>query len=318
MLQVRVLGAAAGGGLPQWNCACECCRCARAGARGVIPQTQSSVAVSSDGDHWVLLNASPDLRQQITANPVLHPREGKRHTPIAAVVVTNPDVDHVAGLLTLREGERFALLATPRVHAILRQNAIFEVLRADRVIRREIKLDEPVRVDPQGRRGFENREPGAGELEIRLFAVPGKVALYLECPDVEHLPETLSEDTVGVEVRDPASGTRLLYVPGCSRLTPELRERLRGAPLVLFDGTVFRDDELIAQGLGQKTGARMGHLAMSGPLGSLAQFAGLGVRRRVFVHINNSNPVWLADSPERAEVERAGWEIARDGMELRL
>jgi pyrroloquinoline quinone biosynthesis protein B len=268
-----------------------------------VPQTQSSIAVSSDGARWVLLNASPDLRQQIQACPALHPREGPRHSPIAAVVLTNADVDHVAGLLTLRERGRFGLFATPGVHAVLERSRIFDVLQADCVRRCELKLEEAARIE---------------RLDVRLFAVPGKVPLYLEPTDAECDAEALSEDTVAVEVSDPSGPARLSYIPGCSRITPELRARLRGAPLVLFDGTLFRDDELIVQGLGRKTGSRMGHVPMSGPGGSLAQFADLGVARRLFVHINNSNPVWLADSAERAAIRAAGWELARDGMELEL
>ena len=306
MLRVRVLGAAAGGGLPQWNCACECCRCARAGERGVQPQTQSSIAVSADdGRHWVLFNASPDLRQQIEATPALWPQAAPRPSPIAAVVLTSADVDHVAGLLSLRERQPFALHATPGVHALLARSPIFDVLQRDRVRRCELKLEERARIDA-----------GDAALDVRLFAVPGKVPLYLEPAEAELRTSELSENTVAVEIGDPASAQRLFYVPGCAALTPELRARLRDAPLVLFDGTVYRDDELLAQGIGQKTGARMGHLAMSGPQGSLTGFANLRVARKLFVHINNSNPVWLADSPERRSVHEAGWEIARDGMEL--
>jgi pyrroloquinoline quinone biosynthesis protein B len=317
MLRIRVLGAAAGGGLPQWNCACECCRCARSGARGVRPQTQSSIAVSADGEHWVLLNASPDLRAQIEANPALQPRTVPRGSPIAAVVLTSADVDHVAGLLTLRERQPFALFATPRVHSLLARSGIFDVLSPDYVRRWEAKLEQPVAIEPELCRGLP-AAAGAGRIEVRLFAVPGKLALYLESGERTLDTRAVTEDTVAAEICDPATGARCFYVPGCAALTPELRDRLRGAPLVLFDGTVFRDDELARQGLGEKTGGRMGHLSMSGERGSLAGFADLGVGRRIFVHINNSNPVWLEDSPERAAVHAAGWEIGRDGMEIQL
>jgi pyrroloquinoline quinone biosynthesis protein B len=302
MLRIRVLGAAAGGGLPQWNCGCECCTCARRGERGVVPQTQSSIAASADGERWILCNASPDLRQQLAAAPALHPRE-RRHTPVAAVVLTNADVDHVAGLLSLRERQPFILAATARVHAALAASRVFDVLQADCVERVELALDRPARL--------------AG-LEVTPFAVPGKVALWLEDPAAGPGLGTQTGDSVALALRNPETGERAFYAPACSALSPELTARLRGAELVLFDGTLWRDDELVAAGLGAKTGRRMGHLSMSGEDGSLALFRELEVKRKVFIHLNNSNPVWFADSPERAAVREAGWEVACDGLELEL
>ena len=143
MLRVLVLGSAAGGGFPQWNCNCEACRRARAGDKGAIARTQSSVAVSADGSHWFLLNASPDLRQQINANPPLYPQDGLRHSPIAGVVLTNGDIDHVAGLLTLRESSPLAVYATARVHRVLTSNSVFGVLNPDLVLRREMEHNWP-------------------------------------------------------------------------------------------------------------------------------------------------------------------------------
>jgi pyrroloquinoline quinone biosynthesis protein B len=334
VLRVLVLGAAAGGGLPQWNCACACCTAARHGTHGVTPQTQSSIAVTADGESFLLVNASPDLRTQVAAHPALHPRPARRepsdcaaarrsarpgsaplrHSPIGAVLLTNADVDHVAGLLTLREKEPFTLLATSRVQDALRQSRIFDVLDPAYVTRRALALDVVETLDPGRCRGEASGARACGEIEVRLFSVPGKVALYLE--DASQGPGlgTVVEDTVAVELRDPRSRARCFYVPGCASLTVELCDRLRGASVVLFDGTVWSDDEMIAQGAGLKTGARMGHMAMAGSRGSLEGFASLGVGRKLYVHINNTNPVWLADSPERAAVARAGWEIAHDGM----
>jgi pyrroloquinoline quinone biosynthesis protein B len=325
VLRVLVLGAAAGGGLPQWNCACECCDAARAGKRGVVPQTQSSIAVTTDGEHFLLLNASPDIRAQLSAHPQLHPRpvphasqqtptSAVRHSPIGAVVLTNADVDHTAGLLTLREKEPFALFATSRVLDALRGSRIFDVLDPAFVARRPLALDVVETIHPGRCRGA-SPDGGAGEVQIRLFAVPGKVALYLEDASRPGLG-TVVEDTVAVEIRDPQTGATCFYIPGCAALTQGLCDRLRGASLVMFDGTVWRDDEMIAQGAGAKTGARMGHMAMSGPHGSIEGFAALCVQRKVYVHINNTNPVWLADSPERVTLARAGWELAWDGMEI--
>jgi pyrroloquinoline quinone biosynthesis protein B len=299
-LRALVLGAAAGGGLPQWNCRAACSASVWQGK--LRPATQSSLAVSGDGDAWVLLNASPDLRSQIVATPQLQPRAGAglRNSPIRAVVLTNGDIDHIAGLLTMRERQAFTLWTTPAIAGVLDSNPIFEVLDRALVERRTVALGEPF-------------HPAEG-LQLRLFAVPGKVALYLEGGAVE--TDLLGEQTAGVELTDGQSTA--YYIPGCARMVPDLAERLRGAALVFFDGTVFHDDEMIRAGVGSKTGRRMGHMAMAGAEGSLAAFAGLDVRRKVYVHMNNTNPVWLPDSPERAEVEAAGWEVAQDGMEVAL
>jgi len=304
-MYIKVLGSAAGGGFPQVNCNCANCADVRAGRPGLTPRTQSSLAVSRDGDAWVLLNASPDLRQQITATPALAPRadQGVRSSPIKAVLLTNGDVDHIAGLLSLREGVRFTLYATPRVLAALAANSIFNVLDSERVPRTVLPLNRPVEL--------------AEGLAAEAFAVPGKVALYLEAEATPGLG-TREGDTIGIKVTEPATGAAFYYIPGCAEVDGTLAARLRGASLVLFDGTLYTDDEMIAQGLSEKTGRRMGHISMAGTDGSLAAFAALGVRRRVYVHINNSNPILRADGPERAEVERAGWEIAVDGMEIRL
>jgi pyrroloquinoline quinone biosynthesis protein B len=264
--------------------------------------------VSADGADWLLLNASPDLRQQILSNRALHPREKGRHSPVVAVALTNADVDHVAGLLTLRERQKFALFASARVHAALRRNPIFGVLAPELVARHELALGQSVRA--VGGRG------GTPGLDLTAFAVPGKVALYLE--DASSGPGfgTQPGDTVGLDIA--AGGKRVVYIPGCAEMPASLRSRLEGADLIFFDGTLWRDDEMIAAGLGAKTGRRMGHMSIAGEGGSLAAFAGLAVGRKVFVHMNNTNPILLDDSPERAEVERAGWEIARDGMEIVL
>jgi len=301
---IKVLGSAAGGGFPQANCNCRNCADARAGKPGLRRRTQSSLAVSPDGMRWVLLNASPDVRQQIEATPELAPHGRElRSSPIAAVVLTNGDVDHVAGLLGLREGLAFRLYASERVLAILASNPIFNVLDHDRVPRIPLQLGDAVEVMPS--------------LHLEAFAVPGKVALYMEDETAGPSLGTQAGDTLGLKVSD-ASGRAFFYVPGCAAVDLELARRLTGAALVLFDGTLYTDDELIAQGLSSKTGKRMGHISMSGPDGSMAAFAPLDVKRRIYLHMNNSNPVLREGSAERAAVERAGWEVAFDGMEIRL
>ena len=301
---VKVLGSAAGGGFPQANCNCRNCADVRAGKPGLSQRTQSALAVSRDGERWVLLNASPDIRQQIAATPALAPSPGSglRSSPIVAVALTDGDVDHVAGLLSLREGLAFTLWASQRVLDALAANSIFNVLNPRHVARMALP--------------FGTRMEVGGGLAIGAYPVPGKVALYLE--DARRDFGTREGDRIGLEISDPATGTAFHYIPGCAAIDPALARRLQGARLVLFDGTLYTDDEMIGQRLSDKTGLRMGHMSMSGSQGSLAAFAALRVERRIYLHINNSNPVLRDDGPERAEVQRAGWEVAYDGMEIRL
>jgi len=308
---IKVLGSAAGGGLPQWNCNGRNSRDVRAGLGGLVGRTQSSLAVSADGRRWCLLNASPDIRKQIGDTVELQPHadEGARNSPIEAVLLTNADVDHVAGLLSLRESQAFTLYAADRVLNTLNRNSIFNVLNPDVVTRKEVTFD----------RAFELAGPeGEFGLTARVFAVPGKIALYLEDAEAGANFGSQVGDTVGVEIVEPHTGARFFYIPGCAEIDDRLRERLLDAPLVLFDGTLFTNDEMIDQGLSAKTGARMGHMNMSGDDGSMAAFEDLGVTRRIYIHINNSNPVLRDPSPERKQVAKAGWEIAFDGMEVRL
>ena len=303
----RVLGAAAGGGFPQWNSNAVGCRRARAGDPQAKARTQASVAVSADGDWWFLLNASPDLRQQIEAATCLHPHHGLRSSPIAGVVLTGGDVDAIAGLLTLRERQPFSIYGTARIHQVLDANPIFEVLARDVVTRRCVAVSAPIMlVLPDG---------SPSGLTAELFPVPGKVPLYLE--EAAETPRIVEgEETVGVAISD--GNSRVLFIPGCAGMTDTLAQRLQGADVVLFDGTLWTDDEMVRAGIGGKTGLRMGHMSVSGPNGTLAAFDKLDVQRKILLHINNSNPILLDDSPERAAVEAAGWEVAYDGMEIQL
>ncbi|MEO1309159.1 MAG: MBL fold metallo-hydrolase, partial [Pseudomonadota bacterium] len=235
-IRAQILGAAAGGGLPQWNCGCENCNLAR---KGLIPsQTQSSLSVASASGPWALLNASPDVRAQLAQSVPLHPT-GLRELPLASVMVTNGDIDHVAGLLTLREVQPFTLFATREILAVLSQNPIFDALRENVVTRQPISLSQPFEL--------------ARDLTATAFAVPGKVPLYMEGETVQ--TDLLGEQTVGVELKSGKS--RVYYIPGCAALTSDLRQRLTGAQAVFFDGTLWRDDEMILAGLGAKTGQRM-------------------------------------------------------------
>jgi pyrroloquinoline quinone biosynthesis protein B len=286
------------------------CRLAWAGDKRVRPRTQASLAVSSDGRRWTLLNASPDLRAQILATPALQPRRPGRDSPIAAAALTNGDVDAVAGLLSLRESWPLALYATPRVLSVLAANTIFNVLNPDHVARRPLALGETVDIVTR-----DGRPIG---LSVGTFAVPGKVALYLEDAAIEQRLAQRSEDTIGLMIQAEGAGQRFYYVPACAALDDDLRARIKDAPLLFFDGTLWRDDEMIEAGLGSKTGRRMGHLSLSGADGSIAALAKLGVKRKLFIHINNTNPILCAGSPERQGVEAAGWEVAHDGLELSL
>ena len=309
-MQIRVLGSGAGGGFPQWNCNGRLSSAVRQGKPGFRPRTQSSLAISADGESWALLNASPDLRQQINDTPALWPRAdgAARNSPIKAAVLTNGDVDHIIGLINLREAQPLSVYAADRVLATLAANSVFNVLAADKVPRIELPIGRPIAIT------------GAGVdlgIDVEAFPVPGKVALYLEDPSAPGFGSRPT-DTIGLEVRERASGRSFFYIPGCARLDAPLAERLRGAALVFFDGTLFTEDEMLRQGLMAKTGSRMGHMNMSGDDGSMAAFAPLDVKRRIYVHINNSNPVLDETSDERRAVEAAGWEVGYDGMEVRL
>jgi len=308
MLRIRVLGAAAGGGFPQWNANSEASRRARAGDPAARPATQASIAVSADERRWFIINASPDLREQVEANPCLQPAEGVRSTPIAGVVLTNGDVDAIAGLLHLREGTPFALYAGAAVLKVLDDNPVFEVISRSIVPRRPLPLDawQELRTAQE--------EPSG--VEVRAFPAPGKVPLYREAATEEDGMLESSEFTLGLEIR--SGGAHFAYLANCAAISSEVAERLRGMPLAFIDGTLFTDDEMIRQGVGQKTGRRMGHVSISGAEGSMERLRPLGIGRKIYIHINNTNPILLADSPERREVEAEGFEVAHDGMEIRL
>ncbi|HVZ03687.1 pyrroloquinoline quinone biosynthesis protein PqqB [Hyphomicrobium sp.] len=308
---IKVLGSAAGGGFPQWNCNGPQSAKVRAGAAGYKARLQSSLAVSADGENWLLLNASPDIRQQINETPELQPAKSgaKRNSPIKAVVVTNADVDHIIGLVGLREGQPFSIYGSDLVLATLRANSVFNVCNPDIVPRIELPLDKPIPLK------------GAGTdlgITVEAFAVPGKVALFLESGGADANYGSRDGDTIGLKVTDAKTGNAFFYIPGCAEIDAPLAERIRDANLVFFDGTLFEDDEMIKQGLLQKTGKRMGHMSLSGPEGSIAAFGKLNVKRRIYVHINNSNPILDENSEARKVVEDAGWEVGFDGMEVRL
>jgi pyrroloquinoline quinone biosynthesis protein B len=307
---LRVLGAGAGGGFPQWNCACPCCRAVRDGSRPATPRTQSSIAVSADLSTWFLVNASPDLRAQIEASPTLQPRSG-RESPIAAVLLTDAELDHTMGLLLLREGPGITLHATDASVGTLTDGTGFlpTLERYTRVERHRVVPGEDVAL-------------GAG-LAYRAFDVPTEKKARFARGDPAQRSTALGPDVdegrvVGYRFTDSASGRTAVYLPGVQEITPAVHDELAGADVVLVDGTTWTDDEMVRLGLASKTARDMGHLAVGGPGGSLEVLAGLPAERRIYVHINNTNPMLLEDSLEHAAVTARGVEIAADGLEVEV
>ena len=293
---LRVLGSAAGGGSPQWNCGCPVCAAVRSGAG--VPRTQSSVAVSADRRRWFLINASPDVRTQIEAFPPLHPR-GDRTTPLEAVLLTDAELDHTLGLLLLREARAVTLYATPAVQKTLRDGSgILSLLeRYCAVAWRAVVPGADL--------------PLADGLSCRAFDVPTTKRDRFGSA-VDH------GRVVGYRLTDERSGGTLVYLPGVQALPPGVRGEIEGCDCLLIDGTCWRDDELVRLGLAGKTSREMGHLPIDGPDGSLAQLSSLGIARTIYVHMNNTNPVLLDGTPERRAVEDRGVEVAVDGLEVEV
>jgi pyrroloquinoline quinone biosynthesis protein B len=306
-VRVRVLGSAAGGGFPQWNCGCPNCRGLRAGTLRATSRTQESVALSPDAKAWFLVNASPEIRQQIEGFPELHPR-GPRHCPIEAIVLTNGDLDHTLGLLSLRESHPLVIYATPSVQRGFSDgNVLYRTLErfAGQVTWRVLPLGREVELAGGDGRGY--------GLYVEAVAVPGKPPIHLE-----GLFPPGPEDNIGLKIRARSTGSCLAYFPAAGRVTPAVAAALERADCVFFDGTFWSSDELPALGLGSKRAEDMAHLPVGGTEGSLVALAGLRAARRIYIHLNNTNPLLRDDSPERKEAEGAGWEIAYDAMELTL
>ena len=276
------------------------------GDNRVSRRTQSSIAISADSRRWVIVNASPDLRQQIQSTPELQPdRDGaKRNSPIRAVVLTNGDIDHIAGLLTLRERQPFWIYATPRVHSILRANSVFGVLASDVVERVELPLNQPIEIADT-------------RVMVEAFPVPGKIALYLEDASKGAGFGTEVGDTIGLKIKTSGAGTTF-YIPGCAKVDDDILRRVNEAGCLLFDGTVFNDTELLDLGVIEKTGQRMGHVSIAGDNGSLHTFDGTGIKRKIYIHINTTNPILERGSREEAIVKEAGWEVSFDGMSINI
>ncbi|HEX6468741.1 MAG TPA: pyrroloquinoline quinone biosynthesis protein PqqB [Streptosporangiaceae bacterium] len=314
---VRVLGSAAGGGFPQWNCACPSCGAVRDGSRPARRRTQSSIAVSADRRLWFLLNASPDIHAQIESFPALHPSGGNpgggpvggpvggpgggRKVPLRAVALTDAELDHTLGLLLLREGGGVELHAT---------EAVYDTLRDGSSLLRTLEAYCPVDWHPVVPDA--DVELGGG-LAYRAFDVPTtKRARFGSGIGAG------KGRVVGYRLTGGRGGRSLVYLPGVQDLTAAVLDQLDGCACLLVDGTCWRDDELVRLGLAGKTAREMGHVPIEGPGGSLERLAPLPIERKIYIHINNTNPILLEDSPERRVLERHGMEVAVDGMELRI
>ena len=307
-MKIIVLGSGAGGGFPQWNCNCALCGGQRRGTMRAAPRTQSSIAISADGERWVLLNASPDIGHQIRQQPALHPRSHPRHTPVAAVVLMDAQIDHAAGLLSLREGPPLEVYCTPGVFEDLTTGLpVLSVLEHYCGVHWHVL-------------------PVAGDSPVAAFRVPALPGLHLRAIAIAGKPPPYSPrrnaqavgDNIALVVDDHARGERLFYAPGLAAIGERERAAMAGATCVLVDGTFWTDDEMVAAGLAPKTASDLGHLPQSGDAGMVAALAPLPARRKVLIHINNSNPILDEDSAQRRELQRHGIEVAHDGMEIQL
>lgn len=305
-MQIRVLGSAAGGGFPQWNCACLNCQGVRSGTIRAQARTQESVAVGNDLGDWFVLNASPEIRHHIESFDCLHPQSA-RGTPIQGILLTNGDLDHCLGLLSLRESEPIRVYATGSVwRGFTGDNVLFRTL--DRFAGQVSYV--PLELDRQ--RPLIGRDGRDSGLVVQAIAVPGKLPIHL----AGHHPSP--EDNVALRVTEASSGKCLAYIPAAANLDRDVERAVERADTVFFDGTFWSSDELIQQGLGDKRAEDMAHWPVGGSHGSLRWLGGLSSVQRVFIHINNTNPMLREDSPEHRAVVDAGVSIAHDGMQLCL
>ena len=305
-MRIHLLGTAAGGGVPQWNCNCAVCREARAGSGRVQARTESSVAISADGRSWFLLNASPDIRAQIEAFPPLHPSTGKtRNSPIEAVLLTNADLDHTLGLFLLREGEELCIHATPNVRRALTEGISFQPALESFCGTRWI---EPATAPAP----LLHRDNSASGLLCEAIPLPGKPPRFMK------QDTSTTGNVVGYRITDIKTGGRLLFFPDVAEMNETVLRCLRECDAVLFDGTFWSEHEMPERGLGTLSAADMGHAPISGERGSLKFLAKLKVPNKIYTHINNTNPILIEDSPERAAVKAAGCVVGRDGLELEI
>lgn len=304
-MKIRILGSAAGGGFPQWNCNCETCAGQRSGTLLATARSQSSIAVSDNGQDWVLINASPDIRSQILATPDLQPNRALRDTGIKAVFLMDAQIDHVTGLLMLRESKvRLPIYCSARVKADLTSGfPIFNILEHYcGVDWHDVKPD-----------GTTFTVDGIDHIEFAPFALTSKAPPYSP-----HRANPAPGDNLGLVIRSTRTGKRALYAPGLGVIEPPVERAMRDADLILVDGTTWTDDEMSRRGVGSKLAREMGHLYQSGPGGMLEVLSAYPNARRVLIHINNTNPILVDNGPERALVAQHGVEVAQDGMVFEL
>jgi pyrroloquinoline quinone biosynthesis protein B len=305
-MHVSILGSAAGGGFPQWNCACSNCRSLRNGSFSGKARSQLQVAISPDGQSWFLLNASPDIRCQIEACPSLHPRNGTRHTPISGILLTSADLDQVLGLLQLREFQPLTIRATASIRRILREdNSVFATLNRipDQADWIDIVPGQPFQLSS-----------GNAPLICHSFSLATHYPSYVSQERAARLVS--AEASLGFMIDD--QGRRLAYFPAVPDLDSQLLSTLGEADVILFDGTFWTDDELSSVRGGGPLAREIGHIPVSGPEGSLRKLAGLTNARRIYVHVNNTNPMLNESGPEYRQVRDAGWEVAEDGWQFTL
>ncbi|MCQ4321602.1 pyrroloquinoline quinone biosynthesis protein PqqB [Stutzerimonas stutzeri] len=301
---IQILGSAAGGGFPQWNCNCVNCAGLRNGSLRGKARTQSSIAISDDGENWILCNASPDIRAQLESFPKLQPARGPRDTAIGAIILLDSQIDHTTGLLTLREGCPHEVWCTEMVH-------------------QDLSTGFPL---------FNMLEHWNGGLRWNPIALEGSFTIAT-CPNLNITPIPLRSsappysphrndphpgDNIGLLIEDRKTGGTLFYAPGLGQVSPELLELMRSGDCLLVDGTLWRDDEMRVREVGTKLGSEMGHLHQSGPGGMIEVLDGMPAARKVLIHINNTNPILDEDSAERAVLDEHGIEVSFDGMSIEL
>lgn len=312
-MRLKLLGTAAGGGFPQWNCSCANCSRVRSGGFKFKPRTQSQVAVTPDGERWILLNASPDLRTQIESFEDLHPKKNSnsRHSPIDTIILTNPDLDHVLGLLLLRELQQLHVYGAPSVKKILfKDNSMFGMLqrKTDQILWTD--LFSGTEVDILFKDG---KKSG---LKCQAISLSSRFPMYVQLKGAEDLNP--SEAVFGLKITDTKTGKSFLHMPGVGQVDPKLLSLMNETDLILFDGTFWTEDELKKIDPSAKQAKEMGHIPQSGPSGSLALLSSLSRPKKVFMHINNTNPILDEESEEHHAVLKAGWLVGYDGMEFEL
>ena len=299
---IHVLGSAAGGGFPQWNCNCRNCSGVRSGALRARPRTQSSIAASMDGERWILFNTSPDIRAQLEACPPLRAHRNTRGSGITAIVYLDSHIDHTTGLLMLREGCPHPVYCTDCVYEDLTSGfPLFTLLAAwnGGVERHRIDLQEPFQI------------PGVEGLRLTPVPLAGKPPPYSP-----HRNNPRRGDNIGLLLEDLHCGKSVFYAPGLGGVDAHLLEVMGAADCLLVDGTFWREDEMAAAGVGTKPASAMGHLPQTGPGGMLEILEGLAKPRKILIHINNTNPILDENSAERNELQRRGVEVAYDGLAI--